>query len=189
MWIQKLKKKTHTFLKKLQNWAKLSSLVLREREEKKTRCFAPLILSTKWTATIIVFWLFASSPRSHLFYFLLIKPHLFHPAHLLGILRKLHCNQPFCFHFKVGHIAKKNPIPKLLPPITQASVLKLRHLEKATKFEKISHLFWQNSCFYSVASKEVWDFSNFCGLFRKAGLYHNALISVELMVLSMYSET
>ena len=24
--------------------------------------------------------------------------------------------------------------------------------------QKISHLFWQNSCFYSVASKEVGDF-------------------------------
>ena len=31
--------------------------------------------------------------------------------------------------------------------------VKFRYYEKATKFEKISHLFWQNSCFYSVASK------------------------------------
>ena len=38
------------------------------------------------------------------------------------------------------------------------AVIKLRHYEKATKFEKISHLFWQNSCFYSVASKQVGDF-------------------------------
>ena len=36
--------------------------------------------------------------------------------------------------------------------------LKLRHYEKATKFEKISHLFWQSSCFYSVSSKQVEDF-------------------------------
>ena len=38
--IQKLKNK-HIFLKKLPNWAKLSSLVLREREETKTKYFAP----------------------------------------------------------------------------------------------------------------------------------------------------
>ena len=38
--IQKLKNK-HTFLKKLPNWAKLSSLVLREREETITRYFTP----------------------------------------------------------------------------------------------------------------------------------------------------
>ena len=41
---------------------------------------------------------------------------------------------------------------------TRNRLLKLRHYEKATKFEKISHLFWQNSCFYSVASKQVGDF-------------------------------
>ena len=40
-------------------------------------------------------------------------------------------------------------------------LLKLRHYEKATKFEKISHLFWQNSCFYSVVSKQVGDFFKF----------------------------
>ena len=38
--IQKLKNK-HNSLKKYTNWAKLSSLVLREREETKTRYFAP----------------------------------------------------------------------------------------------------------------------------------------------------
>ena len=40
--IQKLKSK-HTSLKKYKNWAKLIyfSLVLREREEKKTKYFAP----------------------------------------------------------------------------------------------------------------------------------------------------
>ena len=42
--IQKLKKNTHTFLKKYTNWAKLSSLVLTEREETKTRYLAPLTL-------------------------------------------------------------------------------------------------------------------------------------------------
>ena len=39
--------------------------------------------------------------------------------------------------------------------------IKFRYYEKATKFEKISHLFWQNSCFYSVASKQVGDFFKF----------------------------
>ena len=40
--------------------------------------------------------------------------------------------------------------------------VKLRHYEKATKLEKkISFLFWQNSCFYSVASKQVRDFFKF----------------------------
>ena len=38
---------------------------------------------------------------------------------------------------------------------------KLKHYEKATKFEKISHLFWQNSYFYSVPSKQVGDFFKF----------------------------
>ena len=38
--IQKLKNK-HTFFKKYANWAKLSSLILTEREETKTRYFAP----------------------------------------------------------------------------------------------------------------------------------------------------
>ena len=36
--------------------------------------------------------------------------------------------------------------------------LKLRHYEKVTKFEKISNLFWQKSCFYSEASKKMGDF-------------------------------
>ena len=38
--IQKLKNK-HTFLKKLPNWAKLSSLILREQEETITKYLAP----------------------------------------------------------------------------------------------------------------------------------------------------
>ena len=44
---------------------------------------------------------------------------------------------------------------------TVLTSVKLRHYEKATKFEKISLLFWQNSCFYSVASKQVGDFFKF----------------------------
>ena len=50
--------------------------------------------------------------------------------------------------------------------------LKIRYCEKATKFEKTSHLIWQNSGFYSLVSKQVEIFSNFCCLFRKAELYH-----------------
>ena len=52
--IQKLKNK-HTFLKKYTNWAKLSSLILREREETKTQIFRILAMLkhknrnvTKW---------------------------------------------------------------------------------------------------------------------------------------------
>ena len=41
---------------------------------------------------------------------------------------------------------------------------------KVKTLKKISHLLWQNSCFYSVSSKQRGSFSNFCGLFRKAGL-------------------
>ena len=47
-------------------------------------------------------------------------------------------------------------------------LLKLRHYEKATKFEKISHHFWQNSCSYSVASKQVGDFFEFLWPFQKS---------------------
>ena len=47
-------------------------------------------------------------------------------------------------------------------------LVKLRHYEKSVKFEKISHLFWQNSCFYSVASKQPGNFSNFLWPFYKS---------------------
>ena len=33
--------------------------------------------------------------------------------------------------------------------------LKLRYYKKDAKFEKISYRFWQNSCFYSVVSKQA----------------------------------
>ena len=39
--------------------------------------------------------------------------------------------------------------------------IQLRHYEKATKFEKITHRFWQISWFYSVVSKHVGDFFKF----------------------------
>ena len=45
---------------------------------------------------------------------------------------------------------------------------KLRHSEKATKFERISHMFWQNGCFYSVASKQVGDFFKRLWPFQKS---------------------
>jgi len=45
-------------------------------------------------------------------------------------------------------------------------------MRRPQNLKKISHLSWQNSCFYSVATKQVGDiFSNFCGLYRKAELY------------------
>ena len=47
------------------------------------------------------------------------------------------------------------------------TILKLRHYEKVTKYEKISHLFWQNNCFYSVVSKQVGDFFKFLWPFQK----------------------
>ena len=46
--------------------------------------------------------------------------------------------------------------------------LKFRYYEKATKFEKNSHLFWQTSCFYSVASKQVGYFFKFLWPFQKS---------------------
>ena len=49
-----------------------------------------------------------------------------------------------------------------------SSEVKFRYYEKATKFEKISHLFWQNSCFYSVASKQVGDIFKFLWPFQKS---------------------
>ena len=51
---------------------------------------------------------------------------------------------------------------------TTTILLKFRHYEKATKFEKISHLFWQDSCFYSIASKQVRDFFEFLWPFQKS---------------------
>ena len=46
--------------------------------------------------------------------------------------------------------------------------IKFRYYEKATNFKKISHLFWQNSCFYSLASKQVEDFFKFLCSFQKS---------------------
>ena len=46
--------------------------------------------------------------------------------------------------------------------------VKFTYYVKATKFEKISHLFWQNSCVDSVASKQVGDFSKWLWPFQKS---------------------
>ena len=46
--------------------------------------------------------------------------------------------------------------------------LKFRYYERATKFEKISHLFWQNKCFHSVVSKQVEYFFKFLWPFQKS---------------------
>ena len=43
----------------------------------------------------------------------------------------------------------------------QTSILKLRHYEKATKIEKISHLLWHNSCFLLSSLEKVGDFFKF----------------------------
>ena len=48
------------------------------------------------------------------------------------------------------------------------ALIKSRHCEKATKFEKISHLFWRNSCFYPVVSKQVGDFFQILWSFQKS---------------------
>ena len=60
--IQKLKNK-HIFLKKLRYWAKLNSLILREREETITKYFAP-VPAVSWSMYSIVLWRFKYSvPR------------------------------------------------------------------------------------------------------------------------------
>ena len=58
----------------------------------------------------------------------------------------------------IHHILKEKhlkEIPKYKSLLEQfINQVKLRHFEKAKKFEKISRLFWQSSCFYSVVSKQ-----------------------------------
>ena len=56
--------------------------------------------------------------------------------------------------------------------LSDLKIVKFRYYEKATKFEKIFHLFWQNSCFYSVASKQVGDFFKFLWPFQKSWTLH-----------------
>ena len=58
--IQKLISK-QIFLKKYTNWAKLSSLILTEREETKTRCFALYFLIWLEKKIIKVIWYFFKS--------------------------------------------------------------------------------------------------------------------------------
>ena len=51
--------------------------------------------------------------------------------------------------------------------------LKLRHYEKATKLEKNSHQFSQNSCFCSVVSKQVGYYFKFLWPSQKSWTLHN----------------
>ena len=68
------------------------------------------------------------------------------------------CNVNECENpYTCAQICKDKPIGKI----------KLRYYEKASKFEKIPHLFWQNSCFYSVALKQVGDFFQMFDAFSK----------------------
>ena len=70
-------------------------------------------------------------------------------------------------NFGVYNFSKKQRF--FIPKISIKDYLsKLRYYEKATKFENISHLFWQNSCFYSVTSKQVGDFFKFLWPFQKS---------------------
>ena len=41
---------------------------------------------------------------------------------------------------------------------TAVEQVKLRRYEQPQNWKKIAHLFWQNSCFYSVVSKQMGDF-------------------------------
>jgi hypothetical protein len=54
-------------------------------------------------------------------------------------------------------------------------MLELRHYEKTTKFEKITNIFWQNSCFHSVVSKQVGDFFKFLLPFQKSWTLQNLI--------------
>ena len=65
--------------------------------------------------------------------------------------------------------------------------LKLRHYEKATKFEKISHLFWQNSCFYSVASKQVGCFFKFLCPCQKSWTLKKEILHIQWLYISIIS--
>ena len=70
----------------------------------------------------------------------------------------------YCFelsHVIFFKLRMKELLAKLSKFTKWQLFLKFRHYEKATKFEKISHLFWQISCFYSVASKQVGYFFKF----------------------------
>ena len=51
---------------------------------------------------------------------------------------------------------------------TKTPQVKLIHYEKATQFETIFHLFWQNSCLYSVVSKQVEEFFKVLWPFQKS---------------------
>ena len=72
----------------------------------------------------------------------------------------------------------------------KSRLVKVRHCEKATKFEKISHGFWQNSCFYSLASKQVGDVFKFLLPFQKTWTLLTYLLirrNLQLKVCSLFS--
>ena len=54
---------------------------------------------------------------------------------------------------------------------------KFIHYEKSIKFEKISHFFLQDSCFYSVESKQVGNFFKFLWPFQKSWTFCRSLFS------------
>ena len=81
-------------------------------------------------------------------------------------------------------LSKSNPVWYIYEIMlsNRVHILNLRRYEKATKFEKISHLFWQNGCFYSVASKQVGYFFNFVWPFQKSW----TLNTIQCLVVCTY---
>ena len=63
---------------------------------------------------------------------------------------------------------KKSPTCFNIYSVTLKQVGDLRYCLKATKFEKISHVFWH---LFSNFKTSGWFFSQFCGLFRKLEFY------------------
>ena len=83
------------------------------------------------------------------------------------------------FHF--GYLKlKKNYLERLMHFLKMEQNVKFRYYEKATKLEKISHLFWKNSCFYSLASKQVGDFCQIFEAFLKYLLRYSHLFFYQI---------
>ena len=77
--------------------------------------------------------------------------------------------------------------------LQMSCMVKFRYYEKATKFEKISNLFWQNSCFYqgfySVVSKLVGDFFfKFLAFSEKLDFTLHILFCWDLMFYYIFSD-
>ena len=77
-------------------------------------------------------------------------------------------NEFFRTSSRIPIIKKQTTSAIHLPLPSMPIFVKASFSEKATKFEKISHLFWQNSWFYSVVSKQVKDFFKFLWPFQKS---------------------